>query len=92
MPLSAAIRYTVMTSGDLGFFGYAGVMYTFIVGSFLGSPDDSDAVNLFNLSQEELGSLGIMGGVGLIYRFGPRWNLRADAGWDRIAVSVMLRF
>jgi hypothetical protein len=92
MPLAANVRYNIMYSGDLGVFAYAGLMYTFIVGSFLGSPDDADAANLFDQSATELGTLGIMGGVGVIYRFGPRWNLRADAGWDRIAVSVMLRF
>lgn len=81
-PLIATGRYNVMIGESFGIFAYFGAVKNFVLSNFQGS-DDAIA----RLS----GVLPAWGG-GLLFRIGPNWNLRVDAGIDMIGGGLVLRF
>jgi len=82
MPLMASARYNIHTSENLTFFLYAGINKGLVTSAALGSTAGNALLSSV---------LPALGG-GLLFRVGPSWDFRADAGLDLLSAGMMLRF
>ena len=73
------LRENFHTSDTFTFFIYAGGIYNYIFSSF-------------NQQSSSLQNFGIAGGVGFLYRMGPRWDLRMNFGYESLSGGIALRF
>jgi hypothetical protein len=89
LPLKAELVYALHVSEKLAFLGHAGLQYNWIY--------STDNVNptTFPAQRRALDSLaGIQPnlGMGVLYHIGPQWFLRADAGLDRFAIGLAVKW
>ena len=89
LPLRAELRYDVYLSEYWAFAGYVGLQYNFLLGT--------DNVNVASFPVEDTAKGVISGpqftlGVGIFYNIGPQWYLRADLGWDRLALGLSVKW
>jgi hypothetical protein len=82
VPASLALRYTLLPNEDFGFFVYAGFVQNVVVQTINADPNVQSGLNSF------LPDIG----VGMLFRIGPSWYMRGDAGVDLFGVSISLRF
>ncbi len=83
----ASLRYTVLMSENLGFFVYGGYNPRRVITS----GDEGGAVH--DNAMSNLGQPQVAAGVGLVFRLGPGWEARIDAGLDTlVAMGVGIRF
>lgn len=82
LPAVGTLRYNIQISDSFGLFFYGGVMKNFII----------QAANADDIGLTYLGNLGLAAGGGAYLQLGPGWHIRADAGYDTFAMSLMLRF
>lgn len=82
LPVTGTLRYNFQLSETFGLFVYGGVVKNFITAS-----NNADIIGT-----TYLGGIGPAAGVGAYYTMGPSWNLRADLGYDTLALGLMLRF
>lgn len=82
LPLTLVNRFDFFLSPDFFFFLYGGIHQSIPIGSAQGTAAGRAALTLLTPT----------GGGGLGFRFGPKWFIRADVGYDNISVGLALRF
>lgn len=87
VPIVGTARYNVALSENFSIFGYLGLMHSFASAS-TDIPDEPTAKNNAIALSSTVPALG----VGLMYRVGPNWFARVDAGLDIVGLSLVLRF
>lgn len=82
LPLLGTIRYNIFLSEVIGLFVYAGWMQNLLI----------QVANPVTAAQDALQNGMPAGGGGIIVRVGPSWEVRADLGFDTLALGLALRF
>ena len=82
MPLIGTLRYNIIFSQNFGFFLYGGVVQNVVLSA---SSPVTGAVS-------GLSSFLPAAGGGILFRVGPSWYTRLDAGIDTIGLGLVLRF
>lgn len=82
MPLSLGMRYNIFASESLGFQFFGGIARSQVL-----STSESTEEGVRTLS-----SIGPHLGAGLIFRLGPHWDARIEAGLDMIGGGLVLNF
>ncbi len=82
MPVTGTVRYNINIGQDLSVFGYAGLLQGLVI----------SGSNTNEVALQQLQSLFISFGVGLMINMGPNWTARADIGIDRAGVGLVLKF
>jgi hypothetical protein len=87
MPMMGSLKYTIWLGEEFGFFGYVGLVKSMV--TVIEPPvaiiDEEDAVAL-------LSSSFVSAGGGAMFRIGPNWYGRLDAGSDFIGAGIVLSF
>jgi len=89
VPFTVTLRYNLLFNENFGTFGYIGLNKNFVAASAAASSADSGAVQE---AARQLNSFNPAIGVGVLFRVGPSWYIRMDAGYDLIGVALLLRF
>ncbi|MCM2322316.1 MAG: hypothetical protein NDJ90_03545 [Oligoflexia bacterium] len=84
---TGALRYNIYFRDDFGIFFYGGLAYHYATAT-------SDIPSAAEAAETALLLSGITPalGAGLVFRVGPNWDARIDAGLDIVGLSLMLRF
>jgi hypothetical protein len=81
LPFYANLIYQLYPGKTFGAHAYGGLQYNYMLSA-------SNAGS----SIEDLQGFQPNFGVGMTYRMGPQWYLRADIGWDRIAAGLGIKW
>ncbi len=88
MPLKLQLRYDMHFSESFTYFLYLGAQYNWIMSTSNVNTtiaDVNDAYNQLHGFQHTLG-------MGAFFQIGPQWYLRADLGWDTLALGLAVRW
>ena len=89
LPLRAELRYDIYLSEAWALSGYVGLQYNFLLGT------DNVDTKTYPVEQQAIDALeGPQATLGLavFYNIGPQWYLRADLGWDRLALGLSVKW
>lgn len=81
LPIIADVRYNVYTSDSFLIFGYVGFIYNNILTS------NNETSN----GMANLGSSGLVGGLGFLAQLGPRWWIKVNTGLEMLGLGLVLR-
>lgn len=82
VPLIATGRYNLFLNETFGIHFYGGIARTVVAGSTDGTTEGLDRLQAFTPAF----------GGGLLFRLGPHWHARVDAGLDMIGAGLMISF
>lgn len=85
---AGTFRYNLTFSNQIALFGYVGLAYNYATVTAQSTSNGADEYN----RAIELSGLIPAVGAGLIFRVGPNWDARVDAGYDVVSLGLMLRF
>jgi|GEM_PF-2085746 len=82
IPIRAELLYTLQLSETFAALGHVGAQFNWVVAA-----DNASEAGLASISgiQPNLGA-------GILYNIGPQWYLRCDAGLDRIAIGLAVKW
>lgn len=82
MPIIVKGRYQLFIGGNVGVYGYAGLLKNFVV----------SATNMSNAGISRLNSFLPALGIGAEFKIGPRWQFKVDLGLDLTTIGLLVRF
>lgn len=89
VPFTLTARYNVLFGQDISTFIYAGFNKNFVAAYSEAQVSDTPVVTT---AANQLASLLPAIGIGMLFRVGPSWYIRFDAGLDQIGLALDLRF
>ena len=82
-PLTATLRYNLLPSESIIFYGYLGVSKNIVTFD----PEYTSSSDVTVLKNTKL-----VGGAGTLFKIGPNWAIRLDLGTDLFAIGGSLKF
>jgi len=82
LPLIGTVRYNLLLGENFTLFGYGGYMKNRVIQN---GTEDLESAAILSSGMPAIGG-------GIMFRAGPHWHIRIDAGLDMIGAGLVLRF
>ncbi len=82
IPIRSELLYTLQFNPTFAFIAHVGAQFNWVI----------TAENASELGLSTLQGIQPNAGIGMLYNIGPQWYLRADAGLDRFAIGLAVKW